>query len=307
MAFNFWNILAGVVSLACACLIGCANYQKGAEKPMYLSNSAQISGSGRSTMTLAEKIVQTHVKESEVGLFYLAQAGFAIKTSQGTLVCVDPYLSDCCNTMFGFKRMVPSPIEARELDLDVLACTHSHADHLDPETMPVFAKNSKTHFVGARDCKEGFEKAGIAESRYSLLAKGERKTIRDVEFQAVYADHGELAPDAVGYLIRIDGITIYQTGDTGYQPEKIMESLGKEKIDVMIAPINGAYGNLNEVEACKLASVVKPRMVIGCHYGMFKEHGGDPKKFIEESKKLPKGVEAIVMDVGEVRMIRENR
>jgi L-ascorbate 6-phosphate lactonase len=252
-------------------------------------------------MKLDEKIMQTNVAKGEIALFYLAQAGFCLKTAKGTLAGIDLYLSDCCETMFGFKRLIPAPIQPNELDLDILASTHSHADHLDPEALSVFANNPKTFFVGAPDCRDGFRQAGIADVRCTILTEGNRTTIRDIEIRAVYADHGELAPDAVGLIFCVDGITIYNTGDTTLRPEKILVSLGTEAIDVMIAPINGAFGNLTVSEACDLAAIVKPRIFIASHFGMFAEHGSTgPKEFLECSRSLPSDIIPVVMTPGEM-------
>lgn len=255
-------------------------------------------------MTLEEKIAGVSAGKGEVVLIYLAQAGYVIKTPQGTLMGIDLYLTDCCNAMFGMKRQVPVPIEPGNLKLDLLVSTHAHADHLDPEALPIFAKNSKMSFLGAPDCREGYRGVGIADSRYTIIARGERSTFRDIEFKAIYADHGELAPEAIGLMIKIDGVTIYHTGDTALRPEEILSSLGNETIDVMILPINGAFGNLNAAEACELASVVKPRIVIPCHYDMFAEYGCDPAEFTKLAGKLPAGVRPVVMEVGEMMKVR---
>ena len=40
---------------------------------------------------------------------WLGQAGFLILTSNGKKIAIDPYLSDSCNALVGFKRMVPAP------------------------------------------------------------------------------------------------------------------------------------------------------------------------------------------------------
>ena len=116
--------------------------------------------------------------------------------------------------------------------------------------------------------------------------------------RAVYADHGELAPDAVGFLIGIDGIKIYNVGDSGLSTDKILKSLGDVDVDIMIAPINGAFGNLNALEACALGAAVRPKMVIGCHFWMFVEQGGDPAAFLDESKRL--GLNGKIMATGEI-------
>ena len=57
----------------------------------------------------------------------------------------------------------------------------------------------------------------------------------------------------------------------------------------MIAPVNGAFGNLNETECAALAEALKPAVTVPCHYGMFASHGGNPGIFydIMREKNLP--------------------
>ena len=45
---------------------------------------------------------------------------------------------------------------------------------------------------------------------------------------------------------------------------------------VMIAPINGMYGNLTEQENVDLTAALKPQLTVPCHFGMFASHGGNP-------------------------------
>lgn len=67
----------------------------------------------------------------------------------------------------------------------------------------------------------------------------------------------------------------------------------------MIAPINGAFGNMNSAEACRLAGIVKPGILIPVHFWMFAEQNGDPAEFMEEAKKLPAGIKPFIMAPGE--------
>ena len=62
-----------------------------------------------------------------------------------------------------------------------------------------------------------------------------------------------------------------------------------EKVDVLIAPINGMYGNLDEDDCSKLSAALRPGTTIPCHYGMFASHGGDLKRFYDTmtEKQLP--------------------
>ena len=68
-------------------------------------------------------------------------------------------------------------------------------------------------------------------------------------------------------------------GDSCLRLDRVPEYTSRGPIDIMIAPINGAYGNLNEAECAQLANEVKPKLTIPAHYGMFARHGGDPGLF----------------------------
>ncbi|MCO5239592.1 MAG: MBL fold metallo-hydrolase [Chitinophagaceae bacterium] len=258
---------------------------------------------------LIDKINNTLLQNGELALFYLGQAGFAIKAASGKLIIIDAYLSDAAERMFGFKRMIPPVIEASACNADFWLSTHSHIDHLDLDILPVIARNSKTTFVGAPDCKVHYDESGIAPERCVILEKGEAWNTGELLITAVYADHGELAPEAVGFLIEISGIKIYHAGDTCYCPAEILPCLPLD-IDVMLAPINGQFGNMNAIEACRLAALVKPRIVIATHFWMFLEHVaegglGDPATFLIEAKKLPHEIHARVMAPGEMLMIKK--
>ena len=255
-------------------------------------------------MKLEERIKETKVNPGEVALFYFAQAGFCIKTVDNKIIAIDAYLSDACERLFNFKRMIPSVIKAEELDADLYLSTHEHADHLDPDSLPVIVKNKKTFFLGSPDCEELYKQNDISKERYIILKEGEEWDTEGIKIRAVYADHGDLSPRANGLLIDIHGIKIYHTGDTCFCPEEIKASL-KSDVNIMIAPINGQYGNMNAYEACKLALIIKPEFLIASHFWMFLEHvteggKGDPATFLKESANLPKEIKAMVMAPGEL-------
>jgi L-ascorbate 6-phosphate lactonase len=255
-------------------------------------------------MRLADRIQAVTVPEGSLALFYLAQAGFALKTSRGTVTYLDPYLSDCCERCFGFRRMIPAAIAPEELAPDAVVSTHSHFDHLDIDALPVLARGGPTHFVGSPDCAPLYAEAGLTPERYTILAEGQSTAVGDVSLRAVYADHGDLAPDAVGVVLEAEGLAVYDVGDSAYRPECILASLGGP-VDVMIAPINGAFGNLNPEEACRLAEGVGPRLLIASHFWMFVEHGGDPARFLSGAEALAPHTGAAVPAPGETLVVRK--
>ncbi|MHB0935020.1 MAG: MBL fold metallo-hydrolase [Armatimonadota bacterium] len=248
--------------------------------------------------TLVDMLERLEPQSGQAGICSLAQAGFLIKTAAGTMVAIDPYLTDSVERLAGFPRLVPAPITPAELDVDILAVTHNHPDHLDPDALPAIRKHLRTFFVAAPDCEAALRELGIGEDRYAILREGESIRLRDVTVRATYADHGDLAPEAVGFLITAGSVTVYNVGDSGFAPERMLSGL--PALDVMIAPINGAYGNLNEEEAVRLAVLAKPRMLIGCHTGMFAVHGGDPERFLALAKE--QGINALVMQPGDCRL-----
>jgi len=255
-------------------------------------------------MKLAEKIIDIEVEKGEIALFYLAQAGFCIKNAGNKIIVIDAYLSDAAERLFNFKRMIPSVIKPEEIDADLWLSTHSHADHLDPDALPVIAKNIKTFFVGSPDCEDLYRQNNISKERYCVLKLNEEWKGNGISVKAVYADHGDLAPDAIGMLIDIEGIKIYHAGDTSYSPAEIMASLNSD-VDIMIAPVNGQYGNLNASEACSLAKLLSPKVLIASHFWMFLQHVseggiGDPVTFLKESENLPENIKVMVMAPGEL-------
>jgi len=251
---------------------------------------------------LAGRIRTASVSQGSLALFYLAQAGFALKTSRGTVAYVDPYLSDCCERCFGFRRMIPAVIAPEELAPDAVVSTHSHFDHLDIDALPILARCQRTHFVGSPDCAPFYAEAGLTPERYTILAEGQSTAVGDVSLRSAYADHGDLAPDAVGLVVEAEGLAVYDVGDSAYRPERILASLGGP-VDVMIAPINGAFGNLNPEEACRLAEAVRPGLLIASHFWMFVEHGGDPARFLSAAEALAPPTQAVVPAPGETILI----
>ncbi len=254
-------------------------------------------------MRLIEKINDLKVIEHRIALFFLGQAGICLKTSDNKLIVIDAYLSDAVERLFGFKRMIPSILEAEELDADLYISTHAHADHLDPDSLPVVVKNKKTFFIGSPDCEELYLQQNLTKERYKILKEGEEWEIQGVRLKAIFADHGDLAPEAGGILVEIEGIKIYHTGDTSFCPDRIKSSLNTN-VDIMIAPINGQYGNMNGEEAAALASIIQPKIVIASHYWMFLQHvcedgKGDPTTFLKEAATLPQEIKPMVMAPGD--------
>lgn len=254
---------------------------------------------------LSRRIREERIEAGSLGIYWLAQAGFVFKTAAGKVVYVDPYLSDVVERLFGFKRMMACPIQAEEVEADLVVTTHEHADHLDTDALPLIARNPRTRFAGPVECCKEFVKLGIPEDRCHLLEEGKEVEVGGIRVIGTFADHGDLAPDAIGVVLDFDGIKVYHTGDTAYRPERLATVIGMRP-DILIPCINGAYGNLNSEEAAFLTREIQPRLAIASHFWMFVEHNGDPGAYLEHCAKLAPQVRAIVMKPGEGWMFQKS-
>ncbi len=253
---------------------------------------------------LPKRIRETRVEPGSLAIFWLGQAGFAFKTPAGKIVYTDPYFTDYVQRVLpeyglAFKRIMPKLIEAEEADVDYIVSTHSHQDHLDADALPILKRNPRIHFFGSPDCQKYYEEAGFPQDRFTILHKGESVQLGDFTLTGVYADHGELAPDAMGFLFNFGGIKVWQVGDTAYRPDMWQDQY-QQNIDIVLPPINGAFGNLNGVEAAKLAHDAHAKVVIPCHFWMFAQHFGNPVEFLDACKQLAPEVQPLLMTQGEL-------
>jgi len=231
---------------------------------------------------------------------WLGQAGFRIRTAAGTTVTIDPYLSDSCNALVGFKRMVPAPESLQDFDTNYLLISHEHPDHLDLELYAALADKPHIQVYGNDHCRRTLAENKLDPSRLQLIAIGDTLQLGDVKVEVLAADHGEMCPDALGFLITADGHTIYFAGDTAYSPALLQKAIDARP-EVALLPINGAFGNLDSKEASELAKVLDTKVLIPCHYWMFVEHMSYPYALLEEAKEIP--AEVRFLAVGETTTI----
>lgn len=122
---------------------------------------------------------------------------------------------------------------------------------------------------------------GIAADRCLPLNDGAKYETGGVSIHSVFADHGDIAPDAVGIIVQFDGKTIYHMGDTCLRETEFQQIAANYQIDLLLLPINGKYGNMTEADAVKAVSILKPKYVVPCHFWMLPGNsGGDPLLFL---------------------------
>ncbi len=243
-----------------------------------------------------------NAKIGETHLFFIGQAGYIIKSKNGQLLALDLCLSECVERIeghMGFKRLVPKILDPYELTLDCVIATHPHLDHFDVDAIPQLMSNRHTHLFASVDCEKVAERLQMSGENTTYVKPGDSHDCGDFHIDFVDCDHGEGAPDAFGAVVTVDGKKIYMAGDTCLRMDRVDELKKLGPFDVVIGPINGAFGNMNEKDFAQYAHALEGKLIIPCHFGMFAAHGGDPGKFLEIMKNEYPDDSTLLMSLGE--------
>lgn len=202
-------------------------------------------------------------------LRFLGQSGFEL-TSGSSHILIDPYFSDIVGKLQGRPRLLPIPKYQQQYD--GIFCTHNHLDHLDPETVVLFPKEQK--FITTADGVQALQKLGMNNA--SMIADGQSIVCGDFSVTAVPAFH---SAEAVGLIVKAEGITLYFSGDTLYD-ERLFAISGYAP-DITFICINGRLGNMNTQEALQVAAAIGAPVNIPHHYDMFASNSADPYAFAD--------------------------
>jgi L-ascorbate 6-phosphate lactonase len=172
--------------------------------------------------------------------------------------------------------------------IDAYAMSHSHQDHLDPETVgPYRTAGGVGPFVAPAETIEKLHALGIPESQTVMIWPNKSITMEDLTLRATFAiPYAGDDLTHVGYLITVqNGPSFYVTGDTGYH-DILALSLAEHKPDVIAVVINGAFRNMGPAEAANLALRLDPKVVIPCHYDLFRANQVPPQMLLTNLKIL---------------------
>jgi L-ascorbate metabolism protein UlaG (beta-lactamase superfamily) len=211
---------------------------------------------------------------------WLAQSGFQIKTAE-KIVYID---------LVYYKKYKEKIGELSE-KADVILVTHAHGDHCQPKTLEKVIKKD-TVVIAPKKCAKKIGRD------IKMLNPGEEAVFDDITIKAVNAYNDKRFKASgkpwhpqgygVGYLITLEGKTIYHAGDTDFIPE--MRTLGQ--VDVALLPTGDKY-TMDNAEAAQAALAINPEIVMSMH-----RWDTDPEEFREKVKAHSK-IEVVILHEGE--------
>ncbi|HUZ18404.1 MAG TPA: metal-dependent hydrolase [Spirochaetia bacterium] len=215
---------------------------------------------------------------------YLGHSAFLVEGSKVSLI-IDPFLS-------GNPK---APKKPAEIKVGYVLLSHGHGDHLGDAIE--IAKANKATIVAP------FELAGYCAAKGAEIHPMHIGGGFDFPFgrvQLTIAHHGSATPDGAyagnpcGFLITMDGKTLYHAGDTAlFYDMKLIGEL--HPVDLALLPIGDNF-TMGGADAIKAAELINAKRTIPMHYGTFDVIDVDPKKFVDEL--IRKGLKAEVLPVG---------
>ncbi|GHU57101.1 hypothetical protein AGMMS49975_21870 [Clostridia bacterium] len=161
-------------------------------------------------------------------LLYQGHGSYRIMTWDGRVIYVDPYAG-----------------KGYDLPADCVLVTHQHHDH---NQVKLITQKPNCRVITNVEALEG--------------GKHNSFSFDGIEIEAVEAKSLFHSPKkCVGYVIAVDGVKIYASGDTSKTEQ--MSAFAEKEIDYALFPCGGALMSLKEAAEC--ARIVKAKHNIPIH------------------------------------------
>ena len=162
-------------------------------------------------------------------LLFQGHASLRLTANYGRVVYIDPYKG-----------------KGYDVPADIILVTHQHTDH-----------NRIKRCAQKPECRVITNVEALAGGRHNNF------DVDGIQIQAVEAANKNHDPkECVGYIITIDGIKIYASGDTSRT--KQMETFAEMRLDYALFPGDGFF-NMGPEEAAECARIVGARHNILIH------------------------------------------
>jgi len=216
-----------------------------------------------STDLLAQ--IQDH--DSGIAVWWTGQNGWLIKLGE-VLIATDLVLEDP-------QRISPPPITSAALasELDISFITHEHGDHFHGKTSRVLARESECVFVVPQNCVQKARQLGIPDNRIHIARPRQPFVLKGIDVRPLralhgnpkYAVHEKANLEDCGYLIRSQGKTLLQPGDSVL----LEDHLFLEHVDLLF--FSPTVHNTHIDRSVILINELEPDYVLPQHRSTYRE------------------------------------
>jgi len=220
---------------------------------------------------------------------WLGHSTFQIKNGGYTLL-IDPFISDNPKTS----------ASVNEICADYILVTHGHHDHLGDSIeiakrcdAIVITTNELGHYLESKGCCVKRMHIGGGDNfdfgRVILTKAFHGSSVIDEKSNIIYTGM------PCGFIVQIDGVTIYHAGDTGLFGD--MKLLGERyDIDLALLPIGDVF-TMGVRDAAYAVGLLEPRIALPMHYKTWPVIDQSPDLFAEMAQR--RGTEIMILEPGE--------
>jgi L-ascorbate metabolism protein UlaG (beta-lactamase superfamily) len=209
---------------------------------------------------------------TNIKAWWLGHSAFKLESQNGTVIYIDPFLSQNPTTPDEFKDAS---------DADIILLTHGHEDHVG-DTLDI-AKKTGCAVVAQVELSHLLKKHGLDEEQSIEFNKGGTVDFDDFSVTLVNANHsssfqGEYAGEAGGLVLSFDDdIAFYHLGDTNiFSDLDIYREIYQPQV---VAVPMGDHYTMGPQEAAMCCEMLNPKLAVPIHYGTFPVLTGDPEDF----------------------------
>jgi len=210
----------------------------------------------------SNKIPTIQLDKSEAAVWYLFHAGWAVKTSSALMIfdyLVDTRKPEQSSLSDGFVN----PDEIKDQKVYVFI-SHGHGDHFDYKILEWKKVIPDITYVFGWQAQEAEEHHAFGKDRLSM-------SIGPLKVKNIFHNFDNIPESA--FLIEVDGLTIYFSGDHGNSPGAL-NPVYKDNIDYMSQQSEvfdlaflSIFGSPTYDGELYAIDKFKPRLMLSMHYG----------------------------------------